>query len=108
MARATQEKLDVSRFKRRPQPPCGPNIAPSDLFLFVWLETQLKRREYNGEDELYEVRDEFLTGISIERIETVFIDWMNRLQHLINGNDGYVSYHITSEFLNRIKQWHAC
>jgi hypothetical protein len=31
MARATQEKLDVSRFKRTAQPPPRPDIAPSDF-----------------------------------------------------------------------------
>jgi hypothetical protein len=35
MARATQEKLDVSRFKRTLQPPYGPDIAPSDFFFSV-------------------------------------------------------------------------
>jgi transposase len=34
-ARATQEKLAVSRFKRTPQPPYGPDIAPSDSFFLV-------------------------------------------------------------------------
>jgi hypothetical protein len=29
---ATQEKLDVSRFKRTPEPPYSPDIAPSDFF----------------------------------------------------------------------------
>jgi hypothetical protein len=29
--RGTQEKLDVSRFKRTPQPPHSPDIAPSDF-----------------------------------------------------------------------------
>jgi transposase len=52
--KATQEKLDVSRFRRTPQPPYSPDIAPSDFF-FGWLKTQLELREYNGEDELYEV-----------------------------------------------------
>jgi hypothetical protein len=40
-ARATQEKLDVSRFKGMPQPLYSPDIARSDLFLFGWLKTQL-------------------------------------------------------------------
>jgi hypothetical protein len=84
-ARATQEKLDVSRFKRTPQPPHSPDIAPSELFLSGWLKTQLERRECKGEDELYEVVDEILKGLSIEMIETVFVDWMNRFQRLING-----------------------
>jgi hypothetical protein len=30
-AKATQEKLDVSRFKRTPQPSDNPDIAPSDF-----------------------------------------------------------------------------
>jgi hypothetical protein len=46
-------------------------------FLFNWLKTQLERREYNEEDELYEVMNEILTGFSIEMIKTVFVDWMN-------------------------------
>jgi transposase len=76
-AKETQEKLDVSRFKRTPQPLYSPDIAPSGFF--GWLKTQLEQREYNGKDELYEVVDETLTGLSIEMIETVFVDWMNRL-----------------------------
>jgi hypothetical protein len=52
--------------------------------------------------------DEILTGLSIEMIEMVFVDWMNRLQRLIDGNGDCVSENITSEFLNRIKQWQAC
>jgi hypothetical protein len=43
--RATQDKLDVSRFKRMPQPLYSPDIAPSDFFLFGWLKTRL-----NGEN----------------------------------------------------------
>jgi hypothetical protein len=61
------------------------------LFLFGWLKTQLERREYNGEDESYELVDEIFTGLSTEMIETVFVDWMNRLQYLIDGNGDYVS-----------------
>jgi homoserine trans-succinylase len=52
--------------------------------------------------------DEILTGLSIEKIETVFVDWMNRLQRLIDWNGDNVSWNITSEFLNWIKQWQAC
>jgi hypothetical protein len=61
------------------------------LFPFGWLKTQLERREHNGEDELYVVVDEILIGLSIEMIETVFVDWMNRLQRLIAGNGDCVS-----------------
>jgi hypothetical protein len=52
--------------------------------------------------------DEILTGLSIEMIETVFVDWMNRLQLMIDGNGDYVSSNTTSELLNGIRQWQAC
>jgi hypothetical protein len=61
------------------------------FFLFGWLKTQFEGKESNGEDELYEVVNEILTGSSIEMIETVFVDWMNRLQRPIDGNGDYVS-----------------
>jgi hypothetical protein len=89
-AKATQEKLEV------PDSNAGRSrhiarILHHPIFLFGWLKTQLERREHNGEDELYEVVDEILTGLSIEMIETVCVDWMNRLQRLIDGNGDYVS-----------------
>jgi hypothetical protein len=70
------------------------------FFLFGWLKTPLERREYNGENELYDVVDEILTGLSIEMIETIFVDCMNRLQRLIDGNGNCISQNITGEFLN--------
>jgi hypothetical protein len=66
-------------------------ILHHPTFLFGWLKTQLERREYNGDNELYEVVDDTLTGFSIEMIETIVVDWMNRLQRLINGNGDHVS-----------------
>jgi hypothetical protein len=45
--------------------------------------------------------DEILTGLSIKMIETVFVDWINRLQHLIDGNVDHVSDNMTSEFLKK-------
>jgi hypothetical protein len=89
IARSTQEKLDISRFKCTRQPPYSPDIAPSDFF--VWLETQLERREYDGENEFCEGVDEILISPSIKMIETLFVGWMNRLQSLIDRKDGYIS-----------------
>jgi hypothetical protein len=51
--------------------------------------------------------NEILLDLSIEMIETVFVDWMNRLQRLTDGNSDYVSENVTSEFLNWLKQWQA-
>jgi hypothetical protein len=64
------------------------------------LKAQLEGREYNGEDELYETVDEILTGLSIEMIETVFFNSINRLQRLIDGNNDYFPQNVISELLN--------
>jgi hypothetical protein len=66
-------------------------ILHHPTFLFGWPKIQLEQREYNGENEFYEVVDVLLTGLLIEMIETVFVDWINRLQRLIDGNGDYVS-----------------
>jgi hypothetical protein len=44
-ARETQEKLDVSRFKRTPQPSYNPDIAPFDFFFSADWKSSL-----NGEN----------------------------------------------------------
>jgi hypothetical protein len=76
-ARANKEKLDVFRFKCTPQSPYSPDITSSDFFFSVGRKPSLNRGNIMGKDELYEVMDEILTGLSIEMIETVFVDWMN-------------------------------
>jgi histone-lysine N-methyltransferase SETMAR len=107
-AHVTQQKLEVSGLKRAPQPPYSPDIAPSDFFLFAWLKTELERREYEGEDELYEVVDEILAGLSIEMIEAVFGKWMDRLERVITGNGDYISLTITLIFFEPSKIRQSC
>jgi hypothetical protein len=38
------------------------------------METQAERREYNRDDDLYEVMNEISIGLSNEMIEMVFVD----------------------------------
>jgi hypothetical protein len=68
-----------------------PGYCTIRLFLFGWFKTQLERRGYDGEDGLYGVVDEILASPSIEMIKTVFGDWMDRLQRVIDGNGDYIS-----------------
>jgi hypothetical protein len=75
-------------------------ILHHPTFLFGWLKTQLEQREYNGEDELYEVLDKIVTDLSIGMIAIVFVGWMNRFHRLIDRNSDYVSSIITAEFLS--------
>jgi hypothetical protein len=48
-ARVTQEKMDVSQFKRTHQPPYSPDIAPLDFFFSVGGKPNLNRENIMGE-----------------------------------------------------------
>jgi hypothetical protein len=61
------------------------------VFSFRLAQNPAGTGEYNGKDELYEVVDAILTDLPIEMTETVFVDWMIRLQRLINGNGDDIS-----------------
>jgi hypothetical protein len=52
--------------------------------------------------------DEILAGLSIEMIEAVFGEWMNRLERVIAGNGDYVSSTITLIFLEPSKRRQLC
>ncbi|XP_071092626.1 histone-lysine N-methyltransferase SETMAR-like [Haliotis cracherodii] len=39
-------------FKVLPHPPCSPDLAPSDYFLFPNLKKELRRRHFRSDDEL--------------------------------------------------------
>jgi hypothetical protein len=47
-AKATQEKLDVSRFKSTPQRPYSPDIAPFDFFFSVGWKLSLNGKNIIG------------------------------------------------------------
>jgi hypothetical protein len=78
-----------------PDSNAGPNHRIARILhpptFFGWLKTQLEQREYNGKNALCEVLDEISADLSIEMIETAFVDWMNRLQRLFDGNGDCVS-----------------
>jgi hypothetical protein len=87
--RATQGKLDISRFKYTPRLSYSPDIAPSEFFFSVSRKPSLDEENIMGKKN-YEVGDEILICLSIEMIKMVFVDWMNRLQRLIDGNGDYI------------------
>jgi len=85
------ERLRSLRLRRAPQPPYSPDLAPSDFFLFGWLKGKLAKRKYRTEDELFEAVDEILGTLTVEKIQEVFQNWIERLDQVIATNGDYVS-----------------
>jgi hypothetical protein len=71
------QKQDMGTFYE----PRGRIQLASNFFFLVGLKPSL-----NAEDEFDEVVQEILAGLSIEMIETVFGDWIDRFQRVIHRN----------------------
>ena len=54
-SKLTFSKYEILGFKRTPQPAYSLDVAPSDFYLFGYLEEKLKGHSYNDTDELFEI-----------------------------------------------------
>jgi hypothetical protein len=67
-----------------PHPPYSPDLAPSDFFLFGYIKQKITGQEFASPDDLLEaIRDEF-DRISPSVLESVFEEWLIRLQTCID------------------------
>lgn len=77
-SKLTSEKYDILVFKRTPHPAYSLDIAPSDFYLFGFLEEKFKGKKFNDINELFEAIQEILDSISIETRKAVFQNWIER------------------------------
>lgn len=82
-------KYEIFGFKRPPQPPYSPDVAPSDFYLFGYLDEKLKGHSFNAPEELFEAIIEILDSISTEKRKEVFDHWIDRCKWIINHNGDY-------------------
>ena len=61
-----------------PHPPYSPNLAPSELFLFVFLDEKLlKGKCLDGVEEVKQKMTEPRKGIKIDKFKNCFEQWEN-------------------------------
>jgi hypothetical protein len=65
----------------------SPDVSPSDFFIFAELKGQLSDHTF---ESAYELVEEMTSAIQRARLETVFLDWEQRLQRCININGSHV------------------
>jgi len=61
-ALATQKKLDYLGFQYLDNPPCSPDLAPSECHLFPGLKKQLKGRHFSSDAEVIAAAETWLDG----------------------------------------------
>jgi histone-lysine N-methyltransferase SETMAR len=89
-ASATASFLSSHRMKRAPHPPFSPDLAPSDFYLFGKVKTALNGAEFEDEQELLDGVMGILNGITRDELESVFEEWLARLDECVQRGGDYV------------------
>jgi hypothetical protein len=67
-----------------PHPPCSPDPAPSDFFLFGYVKRALEGSEFQPVEELLAAVVGILNAIPTERLIRTFHEWIRGLQTCID------------------------
>jgi hypothetical protein len=76
--------------RRTHQPPFSPNLAPPDFYLFAKLKTTFIGSAFENEQELLDGIMMVLDRITRDELESVFEEWVTRLDVCIHQSGDYV------------------
>jgi hypothetical protein len=76
--------------RRASQPPFSPDLAPSDFYLFSELKTTLMPSVFENGQELLDGTVRVLDRITRDELESVFNEWVARLEVCIHRGGDYV------------------
>jgi hypothetical protein len=82
--------FDLYRLRRAPQPPFSSDLTPPNCYLFGKLKTMLTRSIFENEQELLDGIMRVLNRITYDELESVFDEWMARLDVCIYRGGDYV------------------
>jgi hypothetical protein len=75
---------------RAPQPPFSPDLAPSEFYLFGQLKATLMRSAFENEQEISDGIIRVSDVITCDDLESVFEEWVARLDVCIHRGGDYV------------------
>jgi hypothetical protein len=79
------EFLSGRKAKFAPHPPYSPDLAPSDFFLFGYLNRELRSCFFSSVEELLGDVNRLLSDIPAEMLVSVFHEWVSRCERVIAG-----------------------
>jgi hypothetical protein len=85
-----RENLASFGFRRMANPPYSPDLAPHDFFLFGAMKQAFAGQHFAAIDNLLMSVEAFLRGLSADFLQTVFQEWIRRLQLCCEGGRKYV------------------
>jgi hypothetical protein len=72
-----------------PHPPYGPDLAPSDFWLFGDVKTALVCQRFEEPKKLLEAVTEFLNEIQRSELELAFSHWREPVRWVLANNGDY-------------------
>jgi histone-lysine N-methyltransferase SETMAR len=82
-------KLQKKHITRAPHPPYSPDLSPCDLSFFSMVKEQIKDREFCSAQEIVRSFSDVWSDLISEKIQPVFLKWMDRLTWVIKNNGEY-------------------
>jgi hypothetical protein len=79
VVKCVTEYMDHNSLKRVHHPPCSPDFAPSDFYLFGYVKHQLQRHEFTEGAEFVSAISDNLNQIAIDTLVGIFDNWLRRL-----------------------------
>jgi hypothetical protein len=88
-SKVASQKIPSMRVKLVPHPPYSQDLTPPDFFLFGYIKQKIIGQEFASPDDLFEaIREEF-DGLSPSVLESVFEEWLIRLQTYLDNQSSY-------------------
>jgi histone-lysine N-methyltransferase SETMAR len=85
-----RENLASFGFRGMEHPPYSPDLAPCDFFLFGAMKQWFAGQHFTAIDDQLMRVEALLRGLSADFLQTVFQEWIRRLQLCWEGGEKYV------------------
>ena len=90
VAKSTREKLLKLGWVTIRNPPCSPDLAPTDYHLFRSLSNHLREKKFDNEDDLKTDLDDFFREKSLDFYERGILTLPVRWRQVIDSNGAYI------------------
>jgi hypothetical protein len=85
-------QISDAKFERFPDPASSPDLSPCNFWLFGMLKQKVKDRAFQRVEEILEAGTLLWNEVTFEQLQSVFLNWMERLEWVIsNGGDYYIN-----------------
>jgi hypothetical protein len=100
-AKLLTQYFNENRMKSALYPPCSPDLASSDFYLFQYVKRCLAGLSFEDADQLLATGEGVREGIEKATLQAVFLKWMDRFRKCIAPNEEHAEY----AQINAIEEW---